>query len=130
MRRMKERLEAMMRRSQERSQQLDQKQKRWSWGGALVAGAGRDACDKLSSSTMSLQRPVDSPISKRLSASTAAITHSPDRGKWTVSPFPISPAALPFLLLSSFLYIIAASYLDSSSTSRHHKTATKYKMLS
>ncbi|XP_069617603.1 MAP7 domain-containing protein 2 isoform X9 [Ranitomeya imitator] len=74
-----ERLEAMMRRSQERSQQLDQKQKRWSWGGALVAGAGRDACDKLSSSTMSLQRPVDSPISKRLSASTAAITHSPDR---------------------------------------------------
>ncbi|XP_073523594.1 MAP7 domain-containing protein 2 isoform X13 [Phyllobates terribilis] len=69
----------MMRRSQERSQQLEQKQKRWSWGGALVAGAGRDACDKLSSSTMSLQRPVDSPISKRLSASTAAITHSPDR---------------------------------------------------
>ncbi|KAM4044125.1 MAP7 domain-containing protein 2 isoform 8-T8 [Anomaloglossus baeobatrachus] len=38
-----ERLEAMMRRSQERSQQLEQKQKRWSWGGALVAGAGRDA---------------------------------------------------------------------------------------
>ncbi|XP_073523591.1 MAP7 domain-containing protein 2 isoform X10 [Phyllobates terribilis] len=37
-----ERLEAMMRRSQERSQQLEQKQKRWSWGGALVAGAGRD----------------------------------------------------------------------------------------
>ncbi|KAM3934076.1 MAP7 domain-containing protein 2 isoform 2-T2 [Leptodactylus fuscus] len=74
-----ERLEAMMRRSQERSQQLEQKQKRWSWGGALVTGSGRDACDKLSSSTMSLQRPVDSPISKRLSASTAAITHSPDR---------------------------------------------------
>ncbi|XP_056414597.1 MAP7 domain-containing protein 2 isoform X2 [Hyla sarda] len=107
-----ERLEAMMRRSQERSQQLEQKQKRWSWGGALVAGSGRDgesetpqppvvdlttntpdtepvtsaaadefsnACDKLSSSTMSLQRHVDSPISKRLSASTAAITHSPDR---------------------------------------------------
>ncbi|OCT94179.1 MAP7 domain-containing protein 2 isoform X2 [Xenopus laevis] len=109
-----ERLEAMMRRAQERSQQLEQKQKRWSWGGALVAGAGRDgdpecpippelalaantllpdpvssaaaaaaessnACDKLSSSTMSLQRPVESPISKRLSASTAAITHSLDR---------------------------------------------------
>ncbi|XP_068126100.1 MAP7 domain-containing protein 2 isoform X2 [Hyperolius riggenbachi] len=105
-----ERLEAMMRRSHERSQQLEQKQKRWSWGGALVAGKEGDsesplspvlglssntpdpepvtsaaadeasnACDKLSSSTMSLQRPVDSPISKRLSASTAAITHSPDR---------------------------------------------------
>ncbi|XP_069617602.1 MAP7 domain-containing protein 2 isoform X8 [Ranitomeya imitator] len=89
-----ERLEAMMRRSQERSQQLDQKQKRWSWGGALVAGAGRDACDKLSSSTMSLQRPVDSPISKRLSASTAAITHSPDRAPASPlkSPFKSSPA--------------------------------------
>ncbi|XP_053313270.1 MAP7 domain-containing protein 2 isoform X3 [Spea bombifrons] len=74
-----ERLEAMMRRSQERSHQLEQKQKRWSWGGALVAGSGRDAFDKLSSSTMSLQRSVDSPISKRLSASTAAITHSLDR---------------------------------------------------
>ncbi|XP_078246552.1 MAP7 domain-containing protein 2 isoform X8 [Pogona vitticeps] len=39
-----ERLEAMMRRSMERSQQLEQKQKRWSWGGALAAGSGdRDA---------------------------------------------------------------------------------------
>ncbi|XP_043928194.1 MAP7 domain-containing protein 2 isoform X8 [Protopterus annectens] len=35
-----ERLEAMMRRSAERSQQLEQRQKRWSWGGALTAGAG------------------------------------------------------------------------------------------
>ncbi|CAH2220611.1 MAP7 domain-containing 2 [Pelobates cultripes] len=74
-----EKLEAMMRRAQERSQQLEQKQKRWSWGGALVAGSGRDAFDKLSSSTMSLQKPMDSPISKRLSASTATITRSPDR---------------------------------------------------
>ncbi|XP_041439558.1 MAP7 domain-containing protein 2 isoform X5 [Xenopus laevis] len=116
-----ERLESMMRRAQERSEQLEQKQKRWSWGGALVAGAGRDgdsecplapelalaantllpdsvtsaaaessnACDKLSSSTMSLQRPVESPISKRLSASTAAITHSLDRA-------PASPLKSPF----------------------------------
>ncbi|KAE8622516.1 hypothetical protein XENTR_v10005267 [Xenopus tropicalis] len=87
----------MMRRAQERSQQLEQKQKRWSWGGALVAGAGRDACDKLSSSTMSLQRPMESPISKRLSASTAAITHSPDR-VFHVCPrvAPASPLKSPF----------------------------------
>ncbi|XP_072284236.1 MAP7 domain-containing protein 2 isoform X5 [Pyxicephalus adspersus] len=125
-----ERLEAMMRRSQERSQQLEQKQKRWSWGGALVAGSGKDgdsetppspvlgltsntpdtepvtsaaadessnACDKLSSSTMSLQRQVDSPISKRLSASTAAITHSPDR-VYHVCPrvAPASPLKSPY----------------------------------
>ncbi|XP_041439557.1 MAP7 domain-containing protein 2 isoform X4 [Xenopus laevis] len=124
-----ERLESMMRRAQERSEQLEQKQKRWSWGGALVAGAGRDgdsecplapelalaantllpdsvtsaaaessnACDKLSSSTMSLQRPVESPISKRLSASTAAITHSLDR-VFHVCPrvAPASPLKSPF----------------------------------
>ncbi|KAM9567590.1 MAP7 domain-containing protein 2 isoform 8-T8 [Guaruba guarouba] len=103
----------MMRRSLERSQQLEQKQKRWSWGGALAAGSGgRDgesentpppvlglaantlppdpvtstapadslnACDKLSASTMNLPKQMESPISKRLSSSTAAITHSPDR---------------------------------------------------
>ncbi|XP_025908097.1 MAP7 domain-containing protein 2 isoform X1 [Nothoprocta perdicaria] len=75
-----ERLEAMMRRSLERSQQLEQKQKRWSWGGALAPGsAPRDACDKLSASTMNLPKQTESPISKRLSSSTAAITHSPDR---------------------------------------------------
>ncbi|XP_037757438.1 MAP7 domain-containing protein 2 isoform X2 [Chelonia mydas] len=108
-----ERLEAMMRRSLERSQQLEQKQKRWSWGGALAAGSGgRDgesentpppllglaantlppdpvtataaddsynACDKLSASTMNLPKQMESPISKRLSSSTAAITYSPDR---------------------------------------------------
>ncbi|MEE6468726.1 hypothetical protein FKM82_008357 [Ascaphus truei] len=127
-----ERFEAMMRRSQERSQQLEQKQKRWSWGGALVAGSGRDgesentsppvlglsantlppdpetsaatasadasnACDKLSSSTMSLPKPMESPISKRLSASTAAITHSPDR-VCHVCPrvAPASPLKSPF----------------------------------
>ncbi|XP_063306272.1 MAP7 domain-containing protein 2 isoform X6 [Pelobates fuscus] len=117
-----EKLEAMMRRAQERSQQLEQKQKRWSWGGALVAGSGRDgesenspppvlgssantlstdlaapagaeessdAFDKLSASTMSLQKPMDSPISKRLSASTATITRSPDRA-------PASPLKSPY----------------------------------
>ncbi|XP_062982518.1 MAP7 domain-containing protein 2 isoform X4 [Elgaria multicarinata webbii] len=75
-----ERLEAMMRRSMERSQQLEQKQKRWSWGGALAAGSGeRDACDKLSASTMNLPKQMESPINKRLSSSTATITYSPDR---------------------------------------------------
>ncbi|EOA95069.1 MAP7 domain-containing protein 2, partial [Anas platyrhynchos] len=120
-----ERLEAMMRRSLERSQQLEQKQKRWSWGGALAAGSGgRDgesentpppvlglaantlppdpvtstapadsfnACDKLSASTMNLPKQMESPISKRLSSSTAAITHSPDRGNPLKSPYKPSP---------------------------------------
>uniref|UniRef100_A0A8C4XU52 MAP7 domain containing 2 n=1 Tax=Falco tinnunculus TaxID=100819 RepID=A0A8C4XU52_FALTI len=74
-----ERLEAMMRRSLERSLQLEQKQKPWSWGGALAAGSGgRDARDKLSASTTNLPKQMESPISKHLSSSTVAITHSPD----------------------------------------------------
>ncbi|XP_062982520.1 MAP7 domain-containing protein 2 isoform X6 [Elgaria multicarinata webbii] len=85
-----ERLEAMMRRSMERSQQLEQKQKRWSWGGALAAGSGeRDACDKLSASTMNLPKQMESPINKRLSSSTATITYSPDRA-------PASPLKSPY----------------------------------
>ncbi|XP_069493195.1 MAP7 domain-containing protein 2 isoform X14 [Ambystoma mexicanum] len=118
-----DRLEAMMRRAQERSQQLEQK-KRWSWGGTLTAGPGGregdsentppplsgspantlpqdpvnsaaataepiNACDKLSASTMNLPKPMESPISKRLSYSTAAIMHSPDRA-------PASPLKSPY----------------------------------
>ncbi|XP_069060783.1 MAP7 domain-containing protein 2 isoform X7 [Pleurodeles waltl] len=92
-----DRLEAMMRRAQERSQQLEQK-KRWSWGGTLAAGAGgRDACDKLSASTMNLPKPMESPISKRLSCSTAAIMHSPDRVS-NICPrvAPASPLKSPY----------------------------------
>ncbi|XP_056649303.1 MAP7 domain-containing protein 2 isoform X8 [Monodelphis domestica] len=117
-----ERLEAMMRRSLERAQQLEQKQKRWSWGGALVPSSSsseRDglststlppdpvtfaaatddsnAHDKLSASTMNLPKQLDSPISKRLSSSTAAITNSSDKapGSPYKSPYKTSPARIP-----------------------------------
>ncbi|XP_012289286.1 MAP7 domain-containing protein 2 isoform X2 [Aotus nancymaae] len=113
-----ERLEAMMRRSLERSQQLELK-KKYSWGASLPMGpGGRDgesentpppplglaastlppdagttaaaaestnACDKLSTSTMNLPKPTEPPMSKRLSSSTVAISHSPDR------VFPVCP---------------------------------------
>ncbi|MXQ99040.1 hypothetical protein E5288_WYG014310 [Bos mutus] len=76
-----ERLEAMMRRSLERSQQLELKKKCSSGGASLAAGpGGRDACDKLSTSTMNLPKQTEPPMSKRLSSSTAAISYSPDRG--------------------------------------------------
>ncbi|XP_040122209.1 MAP7 domain-containing protein 2 isoform X3 [Oryx dammah] len=75
-----ERLEAMMRRSLERSQQLELKKKCSSGGASLAAGpGGRDACDKLSTSTMNLPKQTERPMSKRLSSSTAAISYSPDR---------------------------------------------------
>ncbi|XP_036235096.1 MAP7 domain-containing protein 2 isoform X3 [Molothrus ater] len=135
----------MMRRSLERSQQLEQKQKRWSWGGALAAGSGgRDgesentpppvlglaantlppdpvtstapadsfnACDKLSASTMNLPKQMESPISKRLSSSTAAITHSPDR------VFHICPRVAPASPLKS-------PYKPSPTRSTDRKKAT------
>ncbi|XP_051782866.1 MAP7 domain-containing protein 2-like isoform X3 [Erpetoichthys calabaricus] len=76
----KERLEAMIRRSMERSQQLEQRPKRWSWGGALSAGSGsREAPDKLSASTTNLPKHLEPPINKRLSSSSATITHPADR---------------------------------------------------
>eukprot|EP00069_Balaena_mysticetus_P000245 bmy_00613T0 len=76
-----ERLEAMMRRSLERTQQLELK-KKCSWGASLAAGpGGRDACDKLSTSTMNLPKQTEPPMSKRLSSSTATMSYSPDRGK-------------------------------------------------
>ncbi|XP_029786160.1 MAP7 domain-containing protein 2 isoform X6 [Suricata suricatta] len=74
-----ERLEAMMRRSLERTQQLEMK-KKCSWGASLAAGpGGRDAGDKLSTSTMNLPKQTEPPMSKRLSSSTVAISYSPDR---------------------------------------------------
>nr|XP_020140502.1 MAP7 domain-containing protein 2 isoform X6 [Microcebus murinus] len=78
-----ERLEAMMRRSMERTQQLELK-KKCSWGAPLAtAPGGRDACDKLSTSTMNLPKQTEPPMSKRLSSSTVAISYSPDRAHRT-----------------------------------------------
>ncbi|XP_036018012.1 MAP7 domain-containing protein 2 isoform X4 [Mus musculus] len=67
----------MMRRSLERTQQLELK-KKCSWAGSPGPG-GRDACDKLSTSTMNLPKQTESPMSKHLSSSTVAISYSPDR---------------------------------------------------
>ncbi|TEA34758.1 hypothetical protein DBR06_SOUSAS20210057 [Sousa chinensis] len=81
-----ERLEAMMRRSLERTQQLELK-KKCSWGASLAAGpGGRDACDKLSTSTMNLPKQTEPPMSKRLSSSTATMSYSPDRHRTHLSP--------------------------------------------
>ncbi|XP_073885116.1 MAP7 domain-containing protein 2 isoform X24 [Macaca fascicularis] len=106
-----ERLEAMMRRSLERTQQLELK-KKYSWGAPLAIGPGghdglaastlppdagttaaaaesTNACDKLSTSTMNLPKPTEPPMSKRLSSSTVAISYSPDR------VFPVCPRLAP-----------------------------------
>ncbi|XP_034398864.1 ensconsin isoform X6 [Cyclopterus lumpus] len=102
----KEHYEAMMRRTLERSQRVEQRQKRWSWGGLSTDSDGRtgdsDAgssspvtivispaspekpprsqqVDKRSTSTMNLKQPSEAGISKRLSSSSATLIKSPDK---------------------------------------------------
>ncbi|XP_045579879.1 ensconsin isoform X6 [Salmo salar] len=100
----KEHYEAVMRRTLERSQRVEQKQKRWSWGGLSEsdnrpgdpdAGASspvaivispaspekppRTQADKRSTSTMNLKQTADSGINKRLSSSSATLIKSPDK---------------------------------------------------
>ncbi|XP_026185766.1 ensconsin isoform X8 [Mastacembelus armatus] len=96
----KEHYEAVMRRTMERSQRMEQRQKRWSWGGLSTDSDGRtgdsDAstsspvtivispaspekpprtrqADKRSTSTMNLKQPSEAGISKRLSSSSATL---------------------------------------------------------
>uniref|UniRef100_A0A3B4ZUW7 MAP7 domain containing 3 n=1 Tax=Stegastes partitus TaxID=144197 RepID=A0A3B4ZUW7_9TELE len=102
----KEHYEAVMRRTLERSQRVEQRQKRWSWGGLSPDSDGRtgdsDASasspvtivissaspekpprnrqvDKRSTSTMNLKQPSEAGISKRLSSSSATLIKSPDK---------------------------------------------------
>ncbi|XP_054576638.1 MAP7 domain-containing protein 2 [Eptesicus fuscus] len=113
-----ERLEAMLRRSLERSQQLELK-KRYSWGGAtaspavwggaspavwggaspavIVGPGGFEAYEKLSTSSMNLPKHMDPPMSKRLSSSSAAISYSPERAPCMPVTSPENLAALRLL---------------------------------
>ncbi|XP_026081396.1 ensconsin-like isoform X4 [Carassius auratus] len=73
----KEHYEAVMRRTLERSQRVEsrERQKRWSWGGLSDSD---NKNDKRSSSTTNLKQ-TDSVISKRLSSSSATLLNSPDK---------------------------------------------------
>ncbi|KAM4662124.1 MAP7 domain-containing protein 3 [Discoglossus pictus] len=71
----KERREANVRRTLERNSQLDQRQKRWSWGGS-VEGDGQG--NKRSTSTTNLKQ-TEIVISKRLSSSSATLQSSSDK---------------------------------------------------
>ncbi|XP_077588574.1 uncharacterized protein map7d3 isoform X17 [Stigmatopora nigra] len=113
----KEHYEAVMRRTLERSQRADQRQKRWSWGGLSTDSDGRtgdsDAgssspvaiviapassekpprtreVDKRSTSTTNLKPASEASISKRLSSS-ATLVKSPDK----TSAAPLNPPRGP-----------------------------------
>ncbi|XP_038145507.1 MAP7 domain-containing protein 2 isoform X17 [Cyprinodon tularosa] len=88
----KEHYEAVMRRTLERSQRVEQRQKRWSWGGLSADQDGR-AADKRSTSTTNLKQPPEAGISKRLSSSSAALGKSPDK-KYHLCPRSASASPL------------------------------------
>nr|XP_036850562.1 ensconsin isoform X2 [Manis javanica] len=79
----KERHEAVVRRTMERSQKPKQKHNRWSWGGPLHGSPNIHTADpdRRSVSTMNLSKHVDPVISKRLSSSSATLLNSPDRAR-------------------------------------------------
>ncbi|XP_055080892.1 ensconsin isoform X14 [Periophthalmus magnuspinnatus] len=72
----KEHYKAVMLRTLERSQRVDQRQNRWSWGGQDSDGR---AVDKRSTSTTNLKQLSEAGINKRLSSSSSALGKSPDK---------------------------------------------------
>ncbi|XP_058027024.1 ensconsin isoform X4 [Ahaetulla prasina] len=79
----KERHEAVVRRTIERSQKPKEKQNRWSWGTTLHRSSSVNNADpdRRSVSTMNLSKHVDPVINKRLSSSSATLLNSPDRAR-------------------------------------------------
>ncbi|XP_039344022.1 MAP7 domain-containing protein 3 isoform X5 [Mauremys reevesii] len=73
----KERYEAVVHRTLERSQRLETRQKRWSWGGSVTSNSDSKTANKRSTSTANLKQ-TEAVINKRLSSS-AALLNSPDR---------------------------------------------------
>ncbi|XP_070945065.1 MAP7 domain-containing protein 2 isoform X2 [Macaca nemestrina] len=153
-----ERLEAMMRRSLERTQQLELK-KKYSWGAPLAIGPGghdglaastlppdagttaaaaesTNACDKLSTSTMNLPKPTEPPMSKRLSSSTVAISYSPDRAhRMHLSPMEailVSRLLTPTQssLARSRASVMLSGQASDSELGFHHVARTSLNLLS
>ncbi|XP_041708894.2 ensconsin isoform X9 [Coregonus clupeaformis] len=132
----KEHYEAVMRRTLERSQRVEQRQKRWSWGGLSEsdnrsedpdAGASSPVAivispaspekpprtqqvDKRSTSTMNLKQLAEAGINKRLSSSSATLINSPDKTRKPLA----SPVDRGFL--SRLLTPTQASLARSKST--------------
>ncbi|XP_063288089.1 MAP7 domain-containing protein 3 isoform X11 [Pelobates fuscus] len=104
----KERREANVRRTQERSSQLDNRQKRWSWGGSVDGDKPGTPCatepqpeeksgsgvSKLSSSATNLKN-TDTAIHKRFSSSSATLQSSSEKASATTISTPPSVSKGP-----------------------------------
>ncbi|KAM3662928.1 MAP7 domain-containing protein 3 isoform 6-T6 [Ammospiza maritima maritima] len=75
----KERYEAVLHRTLERSQRLETRQKRWSWGGSVTPDSEGKTASKRSPSTANLKQ-AEAAVSKGLSSSSAAQLNASDRG--------------------------------------------------
>uniref|UniRef100_A0A5F8H0Y6 MAP7 domain containing 3 n=1 Tax=Monodelphis domestica TaxID=13616 RepID=A0A5F8H0Y6_MONDO len=80
----KEHFEAMVNRTLERSNRLEQRQKRWSWGGSVTPDSDSKSGNKHTSSTLNL-RQTDSVINKRLSTSSATLPNSDKTRRFQIS---------------------------------------------
>ncbi|XP_069468911.1 MAP7 domain-containing protein 3 isoform X7 [Ambystoma mexicanum] len=80
----KERNEAVLRRTLERSQRMEQRQKRWSWGGATPSDSDNQTATKRSTSSSNLKQ-SEIIISKRLSSSSATLLNSSEKSVKTRS---------------------------------------------
>ncbi|KAF6090997.1 MAP7 domain containing 2 [Phyllostomus discolor] len=91
----KERMEAILRRSLERTQQLDMSKRYWSGvPSQVLAPGGRDARDSLSASATHLSKQMESSMSKRPSSSTVTKSYSPQRAhRMPISSMVILPIA-------------------------------------
>ncbi|XP_078505317.1 ensconsin isoform X2 [Lissotriton helveticus] len=102
----KERHEAVVRRTMERSQKPRQRPNRWSWGGALHTSTSINSSDpdRRSVSTVNLSKHVDPVITKRLSSSSATLLNTPDRARrLQLSPWETSVVSRLLTPTHSFL---------------------------
>ncbi|XP_053931199.1 MAP7 domain-containing protein 3 isoform X12 [Cuculus canorus] len=81
----KERYEAVMHRSMERSQRVETRQKRWSWGGSTTPDSESKTASKQSTPTANLKQ-TDAAMNKRLSSSAALLNASDRTRRSQLSP--------------------------------------------
>ncbi|XP_031800695.1 MAP7 domain-containing protein 3 isoform X7 [Sarcophilus harrisii] len=80
----KEHYEAMVNRTLERSNRLEQRQKRWSWGGSVTPDSDSKSGNKYASSAANSKQ-TDSVVNKRLSSSSATLLHSDKTRRFHIS---------------------------------------------
>ncbi|XP_053931203.1 MAP7 domain-containing protein 3 isoform X16 [Cuculus canorus] len=89
----KERYEAVMHRSMERSQRVETRQKRWSWGGSTTPDSESKTASKQSTPTANLKQ-TDAAMNKRLSSS-AALLNASDRTSASSISSPVPTPKVP-----------------------------------